>query len=73
MANKQYADTGVAGVRQDQFQNQTNTDSKLTAEQSQILVGLVPLNANSQKITSLDTATTGSDALNRAAGDSRFY
>lgn len=45
--------------------NSVNEDSKLVANETEITNGSTPLNMNSQKITGLANATSGSDALNK--------
>jgi hypothetical protein len=57
----------------DQIMNTTNNASKLVATSTELLNGDTPLNMNSQKITGLGNATSGSDALNRTSADSRYY
>ncbi len=53
--------------------NATNADSKLVASSTEITNGSTPLNMNSQKITNVANATTGTDALNRVTADGRYY
>ena len=53
--------------------NSTNTDSKLTAGSTEMTNNLTPLNMNSQIITGLANATTGTDAISRDFADSRYY
>ena len=75
MASKQYVDdqiVAMSGIAVD-IVNATNSDSSLTAGSTQILAGLVPLNMNAQKITSLADATSSADALNRQTADARYY
>ena len=45
--------------------NAVNSDSTIIANQTELTMGLVPLNMNNNKITSLADATSGADALNR--------
>ena len=45
----------------------------MTANTTEITNGSTPLNMNSQLITALANATTGTDGLNRDTADSRYY
>lgn len=45
----------------------------MTANQTEITNGTTPLNMNGQLITSLGTASAGTDGLNRDTADDRYY
>jgi hypothetical protein len=45
----------------------------MTANSTEITNGSTPLNMNSQLITSLGTASAGTDGLNRDTADARYY
>ena len=64
-ATKEYIDGLVSGLNPTLIVDDVNADSKLTANLAELTMGLTPLNMNSQKITGLANATTGTDALNR--------
>ena len=70
---KEYVDDLVSGLNPTLIVDDVNTDSKLTANQTELTMGSTPLNMNSQKITGLANATTGTDALNRDTADARYY
>jgi len=71
MVNKQLCDEicqislGIA--------NPTIATSSLSAGTSDIGNGTTPLNMNNQRITGLEDATDGTDALNRQTADARYY
>ena len=53
--------------------NSTITTSGLTANNTEITNGTTPINMSNQRITGLADPISGSDALNRQSGDSRYY
>ncbi len=71
LATKQYVDQ-VAQISIG-IANNTIITSSLTANSSELTVGTVPLNMNSQRITNLGLATAGDHVINRNAGDARYY
>lgn len=72
-ATKAYIDGLVSGLNPTTIVDDVNADSKLVANETEITNGSTPLNMNSQKITGLANATTGTDALNRQTADARYY
>ena len=67
MTTKEYTDDQVA-VHNGSYRslvNALNADSKLTAAQTELTNNNTPLNMNSQLITGLADAQSGSDLLNR--------
>ena len=70
-ATKQYVDD-VSAISEG-FANLSVPASGMTANTTEITNGSTPLNMNSQLITSLGTASTGTDGLNRDTADGRYY
>ena len=74
-ATKGYTDTQISGMTASasQIMNTSNANSKLVAGSTELINGTTALNMNTQKITGLAAATTGTDAMNRTAADARYY
>jgi len=70
---KAYADALVTGIYSSEIKNTSNTNSKLTANQTELLNGTTPINMNGQTIIGLANAVSGTDALNRNTADGRYY
>ena len=70
-ATKQYVDD-VSAISEG-FANVSVPTSGMTANTTEITNGSTPLNMNSQLVTSLGTASAGTDGLNRETADSRYY
>ncbi len=70
-ATKQYVDD-VSAISEG-FASLLEPTSGMTANQTEITNGSTPLNMNSQLITALGTAASGTDGLNRDTADSRYY
>ena len=68
---KQYVDD-VSAISEG-FANVSNPASGMTANTTELTNGSTPLNMSSQLITSLGTASSGTDGLNRETGDARYY
>ncbi len=75
LSTKEYIDDSIAMFdgTVSKIQNATNSDSKITANSTEMTNNLTPLNMNGYKVTSLADATAATDALNRQTADSRYY
>lgn len=55
VATKFYVDLEIASIQTDRISNAINPDSTLIANQTEMTIGIVPLNMNTQLITHLQT------------------
>ncbi len=75
MATKQYIDDQVSlhNDSAQQLVSGVNSDVRIIGGSAELTNNNTALNMNSQRITGLASATAGSDAVSRDAGDARYY